>query len=146
MQGALKKSSLADAGKMAMLPASRSVPTKTSSVLSAQGLVISAQSVQKEAAWKWMQFFTSQLVQRAFVSEMPIWSSVQTSPDVTQLDPQMLVKRDQLLNAMLRPNIPDYAEFSAVLQKALHQALSGSMEPAEALQWAKAGIVQMPAK
>jgi multiple sugar transport system substrate-binding protein len=146
LQGLLNESPLAEAGKMGMLPASKFVPAKTSSVISTQGLAISAQSARKEAAWQWMQFFTSPLVQRAFVLEMPIWSSVQTSPDVTQLDPQMLVKRDQLLNAILRPNIPDYEEFSAILQKALHQALLGNMEPSEALQWARAEFLQMPAK
>ena len=142
LQGLIAESP-ADTGKMGMLPASKFVPVKTSSVATTQGLVIPANSTHKEAAWAWMQFFTSPLVQRAFVSEMPIWSSVQTSTDVSRLDPQMPIKRNQLLNATLRPNIPNYDQISAILQKALYRALSGESDPVEALQQAKIEVEQI---
>jgi len=146
LQGLLDKTSgslIGGAGKMDALPASKFVTAKTSSILSTQGLAIMAGSLRKDVAWKWVQFFTSPLVQRAFVYEMPVWSSVQTSEDALRLDPKMLTKRNQLLSASLRPNIVNYDRVSSILQTYIHVALEGSLEPEEALKKAKGEVLQV---
>ncbi len=143
LHGLLKTSpdtAIAGDGRISLLPASASATAKTASVASVQGLAILSATDQKDAAWQWIQFFTSQLVQRAFVFEMPVWTSVQTSADAQFLDPDMLVKRDQLLSAVTRPNIPRYEQISAILQAAIHRSLLGEIQPAEALSQAKIDI------
>ena len=129
--------------KMALLPASKTVAAKTSSVSAFQGIAILANSENKELAWKWIEFFTSPLVQRAFLFEMPVWESVQTSQDAIMLDPTMTVKREQLLNAHYRPMLPNYSQVSSILQTYLHLALRGRMEPAAALKQAKTEIEKL---
>lgn len=133
-------STIVNQGKMGLLPASEAITPKTSSVGGFQGIAITAASQKKEAAWTWVKFFTSPLVQRAFLFEMPIWTSVQTSQDATMLDPMMVMKREQLLNVHHRPNIPNYSEVSVILQKYIHSTLKGRMEATAALKKAKTEI------
>lgn len=122
------------------LPASKTITQKTASVSAFQGIAITANSKQKDLAWKWITFLTSPLVQRAFLFEMPIWISVQTSKDVNILDPRMSIKRAQLQNVYHRPNIPNYPEISLVLQRHIYAALEGRIEPSDALSKAKTEI------
>jgi multiple sugar transport system substrate-binding protein len=135
-----KVSTIIKQGKMGLLPASESITSTTASVGGFQGIAIPAASQQKEAAWKWIKFFTSPLVQRAYFFEMPIWTSVQTSQDANMLDPMMTIKREQLLNVHHRPNIPNYSEVSLILQKYIHLTLKGRMEATAALKQAKTEI------
>jgi multiple sugar transport system substrate-binding protein len=136
-------SEIAGQGKIGLLPVSKDASVKTVSVGGFQGIAISAASPKKEAAWKWITFFTSPLVQRAFCSEMPVWTSVQNSPDVNLLDPTMAMKRQQLEAVVYRPNIPNYTSVSAVLQKYLHLALEGKSEPEAAMTQAKTEIIPL---
>ena len=133
-------STVKDQAKMALLPASRAGSVKSSSVSAMQGIGILATSQQKEAAWKWISFFTSPLVQRAYASEMPIWTSVQTSPDINALDPTMATKRAQFDVAHHRPKRADYQQVSQILQQRLSAALRGEMTPSDALKQAKQEI------
>jgi multiple sugar transport system substrate-binding protein len=105
-----------------------------------QGIAMTANSEKKEAAWKWMEFFTCPLVQRAFLFEMPIWTSVQTSQDANMLDPMMTIKREQLASVRHRPNIPNYSDVSLILQRYIYLTLNGRMEATAALKQAKIEI------
>ncbi len=133
-------SDIVEQGSVGLLPVSELNDKKTVSVSGFQGLAISAASEKKDLAWQWISFFTSPLVQRAFLFEMPIWKSVQISADANMLDPIMPIKRTQLQNAYHRPNIPRYAEISSILQRYLHATLEGRMEPTDALKKAKTAI------
>jgi len=126
--------------KMGLLPASEKISAKTSSVSGFQGIAITTASENKEAAWQWIKFLTSPLVQRAFLFEMPIWTSVQTSQDAKMLDPMVTIKREQLMGLHHRPNVPNYSNISSILQKYIYLSLKGRMEPAAALKQAKAEI------
>lgn len=141
LRNAAPRSAIGAQGQMALLPASESASVKTSSVAAVQGMAILAASPSHDAAWQWIRFFTSQLTQRAFLHEMPVWTSVQTSADAVLLDSQILLKRNQLLTAALRPNLANYDDISAILQTALHQALTGEVEPAAALSEAKEAVL-----
>jgi multiple sugar transport system substrate-binding protein len=133
-------STIVKQGKMGLLPTSETITAKTASVGGFQGIAMTAGSEKKEAAWKWMEFFTSPLVQRAFLFEMPIWTSVQTSQDANILDAMMAMKREQLLNVHHRPNIPNYSDVSLILQKYIYLTLKGRMEVTAALEQAKIEI------
>ena len=124
-------------GAVGLIPVAKTVTAKSASVSGFQGLGITAKPDNQEAAWKWIKFLTSPLVQRAFLSEMPIWTSIQTSEDMLMLDPSMPIKRAQLENVHHRPKLNKYPEISKVLQHALSLALQGQLLPADALQAAK---------
>jgi len=133
-------STVKDQAAMMLIPVARGVSAKSSSVSAMQGIGILATSPQKEAAWKWIAFVTSPIVQRAYASEMPIWTSVQNSADINMLDPTMAIKRAQLETAHHRPKRADYPQVSRILQQHLSAALRGDLKPSDALKQAKAEI------
>ena len=136
----LEDADIAGKGEMGIIPISKSVSRKTASVSGFQGLAITAASKDKDAAWKWIAFLTSPLVQRAYLFEMPIWTSVQTSKDTIMRDPMMTIKQTQLENVYHRPKLPNYADISAILQSYIYSALEGNLEPSDALEKAKTEI------
>ncbi len=127
-------------GSFALLPVSTGITEKTVTSGAFQGIGIVAASEKQDVAWKWIEFFTSPLVQRAFLFEMPVWTSVQTSQDANMLDPAMSTKRALLQEAISRPNIPGYQDISSVLQRYIHDALQGRLEPVDALSKAKTEV------
>lgn len=139
-QGATTTQEIQFKGEAGLIPVAKTVTAKSSSVSGFQGLGITAKPENQEASWTWIKFLTSPLAQRAFLYEMPIWTSVQTSEDTLMLDPLMSLKRTQLENVQHRPKLPEYPEISKVLQQALSLALKGQLLPAEALKAAKLEI------
>lgn len=133
-------STVKNQAKMTLIPVARGVSAKSSSVSAMQGIGILAASQQKEAAWKWIAFVTSPIVQRAYASEMPIWTSVQTSADINMLDPLMATKLAQLETVHYRPKRADYPQVSQILQQHLSAALRGETPPSDALKQAKEEI------
>lgn len=128
--------------KMGLLPVSKSVVSKypTASVSGFQGAAILANSKNIEAAKKWLRFCTSPIVQRAYLTEMPVWTSVSTSTYAKTMDPMMGIKAEQISYVHHRPKVPAYPETSSILQKYIHQALQKAMTPKEALDKAKEEI------
>jgi multiple sugar transport system substrate-binding protein len=129
--------------EVGLIPVAKSITAKSASVSGFQGLGITSKPDNQNAAWKWIAFLTSPLVQRAFLYEMPIWKSVQTSEDTLLLDPNMPIKQTQLENVQHRPKLSQYPKISKVLQQALSLALQGQLLPAEALKAAKLEIETM---
>ncbi len=130
--------------KMGLLPVSEKAlgmyPNDTASVSGFQGAAILANSNNKDAAWKWLRFCTSPILQRAYLTEMPVWSSVAESSYAATMDPVMDVKAKQIANVHHRPRVPAYTETSSILQKYIHLALQGKMAPKAALDKAKEEI------
>ena len=137
-------SKVVGAGKMGLLPVAKDVLGKytynTASVSGFQGAAILANSKNKEAAWKYVRFITSPIVQRAYLTEMPVWTSVQTSAYAKTMDPVMDVKAKEIASVHHRPKVPPYPEVSSILQRYIHSALTGKMEPKAALDKAKTEI------
>jgi multiple sugar transport system substrate-binding protein len=137
-------SKVVGAGKMGLLPVAKDVlgkyPYDTASVSGFQGAAILANSKNKEAAWKYVRFITSPIVQRAYLTEMPVWTSVQTSAYAMTMDPVIDVKAKEIASVHHRPKVPPYPEVSSILQRYIHSALTGKMEPKEALDKAKTEI------
>jgi multiple sugar transport system substrate-binding protein len=137
-------SKVVGAGKMGLLPVSKDVLGKytydTASVSGFQGAAILDNSKNKEAAWKYVRFITSPIVQRAYLTEMPVWTSVQTSAYAKTMDPVMDVKGKEIASVHHRPKVPPYPEVSSILQRYIHLALEGKMTPKDALDKAKTEI------
>lgn len=133
--------------KMGLLPVAEDVlgkyPNDTASVSGFQGAAILANSNNQEAAWKWLRFCTSPIVQRAYLTEMPVWTSVATSGYAAKMDPVMDIKAKQIANVHHRPRVPVYTETSSILQRYIHQALQMKMSPKDALDKAKAEIEKL---
>lgn len=133
--------------KMGLLPVAEDVlgkyPNDTASVSGFQGAAILANSNNQEAAWKWLRFCTSPIVQRAYLTEMPVWTSVATSGYAAKMDPVMDIKAKQIANVHHRPRVPVYTETSSILQRYIHQALQMKMSPKNALDKAKAEIEKL---
>jgi len=137
-------SKVVGAGKMGLLPVAKDVlgkyPYDTASVSGFQGAAILANSKNKEAAWKYIRYITSPIVQRAYLTEMPVWTSVQTSAYAKTMDPVIDIKAKEIASVHHRPKVPPYPEVSSILQRYIHLALRGEMEPKAALDKAKSEI------
>ena len=142
MQGFLERadSGMQSEGKLALLPVAEGISKKTVSVSAFQGISITANAADKDLAWQWIEFFTSSLVQRAYLYEMPIWTSVRNSDDAKLFLSDLGIKETQLKSVQHRPMLENYVQISNILQKHIYAALEGSVLPAEALRSAKAEI------
>ncbi|MGE5592448.1 MAG: extracellular solute-binding protein [Betaproteobacteria bacterium] len=141
-------SAIAGHAKMALLPvasAVRDVSRRVSSSVSGfQGLAVTANSSRKEEAWRYVEFMTSPAVQMKFPEEVPVWTSLQTSPDARTRDPLLGIKLEQMRWLHHRPKLVRYAEISAIMQRFLHAALEGSLSPEQALGLAEERIRNLP--
>ncbi|MFQ5834979.1 MAG: extracellular solute-binding protein [bacterium] len=137
-------SKVVGAGKMGLLPVSKDVlgkyPNDTASVSGFQGAAILANSKNKEAAWKYIRYITSPIVQRAYLTEMPVWTSVQTSAYAKTMDPVIDIKAKEIASVHHRPKVPPYPEVSSILQRYIHLTLEGKLKPKAALDKARAEI------
>jgi multiple sugar transport system substrate-binding protein len=122
-------------GQMGLIPVAKSQVAKaeTASVSGFQGAAIMANSRKKDLAWQYVRFITSPLVQRSYLQEMPVWTSVQTSAYASMMDKTMPLKAKEIAAVHHRPKVPPYPEVSSILQRYIHTALQMKMEPKAAL-------------
>ncbi|OPZ48726.1 MAG: hypothetical protein BWY92_01530 [Firmicutes bacterium ADurb.BinA052] len=83
-----------------------------------------------------MEFMTGPDMQKRFLQEVPIWTSLQISPELRQDDPSLGLKAEQMNWLHHRPKLARYHEVSAVLQRSIHSALEGNVLPQQALDTA----------
>lgn len=133
-----KESKVAGQVGMALMPVSRTVlakgiPSATNN--GSMGYSISAYSNHKEAAWKYLKYFTSKKVQKKYSAhQLPIWKSLFEDPELLASYPitvPMFVK--QFPYSHVRPKVPYYMELSRILQVAIQNALTGKKKPKQAL-------------
>jgi multiple sugar transport system substrate-binding protein len=105
-------------------------------------LCIAAGSKNKEAAWKYIEFLTSQKIQDQYAKlSLPIWESSYEEPKVVNTLPEVVaVAKTQLTDMILRPQVPSYNEASQILQAAIQKALTGGASPQQALDDAASQI------
>ncbi len=114
---------------------------KSASVDGSSGFSIAATSKNVDAAYKYVEFLTSESVQMKYSSkQLPIWTSayegenLKTLEGATRSNPVTVPAfKEQFAYAVLRPNIPYYMEGSTGLQLALQEALTGAKSPKDAL-------------
>lgn len=89
-----------------------------------------------EEAWRVVEFFISEAVQRqnALEGYMPSLRSLYTDPEILAVHPYFTDLYDVATSTILRPNIAQYAQASDILQRYLSAALSGRMNPEAAMQ------------
>src|SRR5919198_1015627 len=90
-------------------------------------LCIASGSKNPDAAWKYIEFLTSQKVQNQYAKlSLPIWKSSYDDPQVVKTLPEVVaVAKTQLNDMILRPQIPSYNSASQVLQVSIQKALTG---------------------
>jgi multiple sugar transport system substrate-binding protein len=100
-----------------------------------EALSISAGSQHQDAAWKYIQFITSQRIQNRFSkSSLPIWKSSYDDPAVVKVLPDVVpVAKEQLGDMILRPQVTNYNSASQQLQVEIQNALLGKKSAQQAL-------------
>jgi multiple sugar transport system substrate-binding protein len=133
-------------GGVGVVPASASVNRPAASVSGFLGLGVLSNSAIPDLAVDWIRFLTSPEVQAQQLTQLPIWSSLQTSPQFRQAIPQIDAFLSNLANARPRPKLVHYTEASAVLQRHLHDLVIGAATPGAAMSGAQAELTSLMAR
>jgi multiple sugar transport system substrate-binding protein len=98
-------------------------------------LAIGAKSTHQAAAWKFIEYMTSEAVQEQFVtSSMTNWKASYTKPEITKNNPAVFAAAGAAYDSMiLRPPVPNYNSVSQVLQVEIQNALLGKKTPQQAM-------------
>ncbi|MGF1492774.1 MAG: ABC transporter substrate-binding protein [Microcoleaceae cyanobacterium] len=123
-------------GKIAIKPMVHAPGQESGSCMGGWGFSIAAQSPHPEAAWKVVQFFSSERAQRQFIlasGYVPVRRSLFTDPEILEEFPHYPEFLQIAEKAVLRPPIRQYAQVSDILQRYLSGAITGQMTPEEAM-------------
>lgn len=98
-------------------------------------LAISSTSKHQAAAWKFIEYVTSEAVQEQFVtSNMTNWKASYAKPEVTKNNPEVFAAAGKEYDSMiLRPPVANYNSVSQALQLELQNALLGKKTPQQAM-------------
>jgi multiple sugar transport system substrate-binding protein len=129
-----RKSRAAPHIHVALLPGGRGV--KSASVNGAEGWAILAQSRRQEAAWKLLEYMASPVWQKKaalIAGDYPILASLYSDPEIHQHVQDFAIYGEQFKYLVIRPQLPDYAQKSDIIQRHLHTALLRKVSPKEAM-------------
>lgn len=132
-------------GNCSLIPISARVSgvdqrNRTSTVSGFQGLSVARNSNNKEQAWRFIKYISSPDFQRMHLEEMSIWEEVWSEDRSRNLDPEIEIKRKQILAVHNRPIHPQYRQISMILQDWIYKALLGEVTPEAALNFAQKQI------
>jgi multiple sugar transport system substrate-binding protein len=119
-------------------------PAGAPGVNGSMGMAIASGSQNQDAAWKYIQFMTSQKIQNQYAElSLPIWKSSYNDEQVVQALPEVVpVAKEQLNDLILRPVVPQYNDVSHTLQVEMQQALTGDKTPKQALDDAAKAVAE----
>jgi multiple sugar transport system substrate-binding protein len=119
-------------------------PAGAPGVNGSMGIAISNGSQNQDAAWKYIQFMTSQKIQNQYAKlSLPIWRSSYDQEEVIQALPQVVpIAKVQLNDMILRPVVTNYNDVSHTLQVEIQQALTGDKSPKQALDDAASAVAE----
>jgi len=122
-------------GKAAVTPTPAGPSGDHPGVNGSMALAIGARSKNQAAAWKLIEYMTSQPVQEQFVkSSMTNWKSSYTNPAMTESNPEVFKAAGVAYDSMiLRPPVANYNTVSQALQLEIQNALLGKKTPQQAL-------------
>lgn len=137
--------------KMALMPAFAGSGVESSSINGSMGFSVAATSPNKDAAWSYVEFLTSEDVQNRYSGHLlPIWQTSFQGENLTKLEgyTQANATTVPMFNvqfpfAHVRPKVPYYPEASKALQLALQEALTKQKSPEQALNDAAAKWVEL---
>jgi len=98
-------------------------------------LSIASKSKHQAAAWKFIEYVTSEAVQDKFIkSNMSDWKASYTKPDVIATNPEVIKAAGSAYDSMIpRPPMPNYNAVSQTLQVEIQNALLGKKTPQQAM-------------
>src|SRR5918995_5889849 len=110
-------------------------PAGAPGVNGSMGMAITSGSQNQDAAWKYIQYMTSQKIQNQYAKlSLPIWKSSYDDKQVIQALPEVVpIAKEQLNDMILRPVVTLYNDVSHTMQVELQQALTGDKTPKQAL-------------
>ena len=100
------------------------------------GLGVPTNAGHPDQGWAFIQFITSQKVQDTYAQlSLPIWRSSYDDPKVAAGQESLIAAAKEAINVQFpRPQLADYQQLSAILQKDIQEALIGTLTPEAALQ------------
>ena len=145
LSGLIKESDLPirRAGKASLIPPAQAIASsgdESSTISGFQGLSVTLNSVHKENAWQFIRYLSSPAFQRMHLEEMSVWKQVWTEENTLREDPNIDLKKQQIVRVHNRPIHPQYREISASLQHWIYEALLENVEPNDALENAQQDI------
>ena len=131
---------------MALMPAFEGAGVESSSINGSMGFSVAAASPNKDAAWEYVKFLTSEDVQNRYSAYLlPIWQTSFQGDNLKKLEgytpanaTTVPMFNQQFPFAHVRPKVPFYPEGSKAIQLALQEALTKQKTPQEALDAAAA--------
>lgn len=137
--------------KMSLMPAFEGSGVISSSINGSMGFSVAATSPNVDAAWKYIEFLTSENIQNKYSAHLlPMWQSSFEGENLIKLQgytPANAVTvpmfRAQFPYAHVRPKVAYYPEASKALQLALQEALTGQKTSEQALNDAAAKWVEL---
>lgn len=140
--------------KSALMPAFAGSGVESASINGSMGFSVAATSPSQDAAWKYVEFLTSEDIQNRYSGHLlPIWQTsfegenLETLKGYSQANETMVpMFSAQFPFAHVRPKVPYYPEASKALQLALQEALTNQKTPEQALNDAAARWVELGSK
>lgn len=137
--------------KMSLMPAFEGSGVTSSSINGSMGFSVAATSPNVDAAWKYIEFLTSESIQNKYSAHLlPMWQSSFEGENLIKLQgytPANAVTvpmfSAQFPYAHVRPKVAYYPEASKALQLALQEALTGQKTSEQALNDAAAKWVEL---
>jgi len=137
--------------KMSLIPAFEGNAAPSSSINGSMGFSVVDKSPNREEAWKYVEFLTSEEIQREYSAHLPpVWSGNYEGEALNELmalnesNPVTVpMFKEQFPYSHVRPKVPYYAEGSKALQLALQEALTKSKTPQQALDDAAAKWIEL---
>jgi multiple sugar transport system substrate-binding protein len=132
--------------KVAISPLPKFENGKHASTLGGWHIGISLYSDMKEEAWELLKYITSYETEKNLVLNLgwnPGRKDIYDDEEVIEKFPHLIVLRDVFENAVARPNLPYYTQFSSILQRYVNACLSGDISAQDALDKAQEEITRI---
>jgi multiple sugar transport system substrate-binding protein len=134
-------SNVVDQVKVGLVPGTQS--GQSAALTLPEAYAIPANSQHKEAAWKFIEYMTSQDTNKFLAKEiglLPIWVDLYTDPELTQLYPYWSDFSQQLPTARGLSTLTWYGDLVDIATAEVHKALAGEQTAQEALDATAAGL------
>jgi multiple sugar transport system substrate-binding protein len=119
------------------------VPDGGPSLTLPEAYAIPAKSEHKDAAWKFIEFMTSEETNKVLAQEiglLPIWTDLYTDPDLTALRPYWADFSAQLGAVRGLSMLTWYGDFVDISTAEVHKALAGEQSAEDALKHTADGL------
>ncbi|HEY3310030.1 MAG TPA: extracellular solute-binding protein [Anaerolineales bacterium] len=137
--------------KMSLIPAFTGNSSPSATINGSMGFSVVDKSPNREGGWKYVQFLTSEAIQKEYSAHLlPIYSGNYEGEALTSLEKlnastpvTVPMFKEQFPYSHVRPKVPYYSEGSKALQLAIQEALTKAKTPQQALDDAAAKWVEL---